>query len=143
MNMLCEAEEGEDRELRPSSIVRSLAPAICAEAQRLYDEWEQDAEGIDEVYGNGGICEQIAQHAIAGVLAGAGINVASGGSDEHAAIIAQFADGVFEVDIPFCVYERGGGYKWRKLPDVMFEPSDIVLDRLERDPAKFDLYSEW
>ena len=29
---------------------------IIEKAQEVYDEWEQDDEGVDEVYGCGGIC---------------------------------------------------------------------------------------
>jgi hypothetical protein len=139
IDLLVEMAEEDFAELKPSSILRELTPQILAEVQRIYDEWEQDEDGVDVEYGSGGPCETIAE-AIGSVLAGAGVNVTSGGDDEHALIIAQFSDGVFAVDIPFCVYERGAGYVWKKIPGVVFQPSDITVDKLENDPQKFLLY---
>jgi len=33
------------------------------------------------------------------------------------------------VDIPPYTYETGGGYNWKKIPDVTFDASDIVFYR--------------
>jgi len=80
--------------------------------------------------------------AIGDVLADAGINVTSGGDDNDANITAQFADGVFSVDIPAASYERGSGYCWKKIPGVVFTPAHIVLFRLDPDPASFPSYTD-
>ena len=32
------------------------------------------------------------------------------------------------VDIPHGLYETGGGYNWKKIPDVKFEANDIIID---------------
>ena len=34
------------------------------------------------------------------------------------------------VDIPYGYYERGGGYSWTKIPDVVFQPDFVVIERL-------------
>jgi hypothetical protein len=36
---------------------------------------------------------------------------------------------LFDVDIPPYTYETGGGYNWKKIPDVTFDASDIVFYR--------------
>lgn len=34
------------------------------------------------------------------------------------------------MDIPPRVYETGGGYSWKKIPDVVFKSDDIVIDNI-------------
>lgn len=113
-----------------------LRPVFAAVAQRVYDAWEQDDDGEDPDYGVGGICDAIAD-AMCEVIdahGGEAITVNSEGMGEnHTWAVARCADGVFLVDIPPSVYETGGGYSWEKIPDVLFEADDVVIDELPED----------
>lgn len=119
-----------------SQNISAWKPAMCQFAQQVYDEWDQsDEENGDWQVGFGGICDLIAEK-ICDVLGTAGVDCVShnwGDSGEnHTSVIANLADGVFEVDIPFHVYETGGGYSWKKIPDVVFDPRDVVISQIER-----------
>lgn len=124
----------------PSSAVLLAGRATFAEAaQRVYDDWDEN----EDEYAGGGICHLIAEE-IADELNGKGIDadtVDNGGmGEQHVWVVAKVSDGVFLVDIPPNVYERGGGYTWTKVPGVRFEASDVIVDRIDADPAKFDDY---
>lgn len=118
-------------------------PVLAVGAQHVLDDWTQDEEGIDEVFGTGGACDAISR-AFEDVLGGiqyidAGGRTASphwmeGGwpGDEHAWLIAYDDYEAVVVDLPAHVYETGGGYRWRKRPDVHVHPSDIVLEAIPR-----------
>lgn len=110
-----------------------LAPALASAAQRVYDTWDQDEDGMDEDLGGGGICDLVAQE-MAAVLSSAGIETMEGGhqGDDHAYLIAYNDDEAFAVDIPPGVYETGGGYSWRKRPGVTIDASDVVIDEVRR-----------
>jgi hypothetical protein len=109
---------------------------MAAAAQRAYDAWEQDEEGMDEELGGGGICQEIAA-GIADVLVSSGIDaeiVDSGGmGEQHVWTIAYDNDEAFDVDIPYHSYETGGGYSWGKMPGVVFDEDSIVISPLDRD----------
>ena len=110
-----------------------LAPVLASAAQRVYDTWEQDEDGMDEDLGGGGICDLVAQE-MAAALSSAGIETMEGGhqGDDHAFLIAYNDDEAFAVDIPPGVYEVGGGYSWRKRPGVTIDASDVVIDEVRR-----------
>lgn len=103
---------------------------IAARAQKVYDEWTQNEEGIDTEYGGGGPCDAIAEQ-IQDLLESLGVNTMSGGQegDDHAWIIAyNYKTGeACGVDIPHSVYETGGGYSWKKIPNVVFTPNDVEI----------------
>jgi hypothetical protein len=140
-------DEPEDEEpsydhLPPSSAVKALKLQIATAAQKIYDEWIQDDN--DDLNG-GGICHLIAD-AMAGILGDAGMVVTSQSANDvqHVYCVGQFSDGVFEIDIPYWLYERGGGYTWTKLPDVQFTPNDVIVSRLDSDPGNMKTYvDEW
>jgi len=120
--------------------LEALRPALVTAAQAVVDEWQQDDEGIDEEFGEGGACDAVAQ-AMAGVLGS--IDTMEGGQDgaDHAYLIAYDDAEAFVVDIPPGVYERGGGYSWRKIPDAQITEGDIVIERINRsdiDPEMRD-----
>ncbi len=123
---------------------KSLAPKMAKEVQVVYDEWTQDADGIDEELGSGGICQDIAQK-ISGVLGDNGIEsttVDNGGvGEQHVWVIAKMKDGVYNIDIPPHVYETGGGYNWTKRQGVKFDQSHITIDKLDSDPKNFKDYA--
>lgn len=135
------------------TIVAALLPSIKIDktklahaAQGVYDEWDADSDpnyGDAEV-GFGGICQDIAD-AMCEVLDRQGIECATVSAqvgDQHVYAVAQCSDGVFEVDIPPSVYERGSGYNWTKIEGVRFSGDHVVVHKLDADPESFDQYTE-
>lgn len=110
--------------------LKALREAMAAAAQEEYDAWDQSGEYGDEEVGGGGICDLIADK-IASVLSDKLENVdfREGGQDgdDHAYNYVRVGDEAFGVDIPPQVYETGGGYNWKKKPDVKFEPEDVDI----------------
>jgi hypothetical protein len=123
-------------------VVNALRPRIAAEAQRVYDKWAQDEN--DDLNG-GGICHLIAEEA-ASLISTAGVPVATQCSsyEQHVYCICQCQEGIYEVDIPYSLYERGGGFTWTKLPDVEFTADDVAITKLDYNPGKMgDYVEEW
>jgi hypothetical protein len=115
-----------------STQAHAFFPELCAQAQQIYNEWDQsDPEMGDPELGSGGICDRIAE-AMGGVFSHHGISTHTIGNDDHASIVANFTDGVFEVDIPPSVYEVGGWYNWTKKEGIVFQPQHIVMVRIGR-----------
>lgn len=111
----------------------ALRPQLAAAAQREYDAWQQDDEGLDEECGEGGICDLVAD-GIGDVLGKHGIDFTEGGheGDDHAWLIAYDDRDAFGVDIAPGVYETGGGYSWKKRKGVKIGPEDVVVFKLKR-----------
>ena len=123
-----------------SSIKQEMASA----AQTVYDSWEQNEEGYDEMLGEGGICQDIAD-ALCNVMSKHNIEcttVSQSIGDQHVYSVAKIEDGVYEVDINPYHYETGGGYNWKKIPDVVFDERFIHIQRLSADPEEFNQYTE-
>ncbi|MFZ2152057.1 MAG: hypothetical protein WAV09_03055 [Minisyncoccia bacterium] len=101
------------------------------EAQEIYDAWEQDADGMDDEYGGGGICDNIAG-ALADALTAAGIDAFTFHyeNENHTVAIAMIAGGTVEVDIPLQLYERGSYYSYTKVKGFKFGPEHIFLTPL-------------
>ena len=139
-------EETESVDLPSIKQLVPLLPRLAQAAQQAYDQWDQDEEGEDVELGFGGICQDIAEE-MAGVLSGAGIEaitIDSGGvGEQHVWVIAKFREGVAEIDIPPGAYETGGGYHWKKIPDVVFTHKDIHYGIMDSDPENFDNYGEY
>mgnify|MGYP006325822983 FL=1 len=38
----------------------------------------------------------------------------------------------FIIDIPNYIYEKGGGYSWRKIPNVILKENDVVIEEIDR-----------
>jgi len=124
-----------------SELQRDHAPEIARIAQSVYDSW--DESNIDE-YANGGICHLISEE-VSGYLNSLGIEastVSAAIGEQHVWTVARLSDGVYNVDIPPSVYEIGGGYSWKKIPDVKFNASDVVIERIDRNPKNFGQYVE-
>ena len=125
------------------SKVTSLKHEMAKAAQKVYDEWDQDEEGIDPEYGAGGICQDIAD-AIAGVLIDHDINAitvdSEGMVDQHVWAVAYDPESrlAFNVDIPPSVYEIGSGYVWKKRPNVSIDEGNISIDDVDYDLAGID-----
>lgn len=113
---------------------RSLAPEMAKKAQKVYDEWNQDEHGMDEEYGGGGICQDIAAE-LSGVLNDHGIDAQTidneGMGEQHVWVIAKMKDGIYEIDIPPSVYETGGGYSWTKRQGVQFDETHITVGKID------------
>lgn len=118
--------------------LKQLRPQMAEAAQRIYDSWDQ----TDEFQDGGGICDEIAE-AISGIVASSInsdlIDISEYGhdGDDHAAIIVSAMDlntgrptERYLVDIPYDLYETGGGYNWTKIPDVIFMPQNVVIQRI-------------
>lgn len=107
-----------------------LRPKMAQAAQEVYNAWEQDADGVDEELGGGGICDQISE-AISSVIVSSirGANVTEGGQDgdDHAWTIVYNQTEAYGVDIACHIYERGGGYSWSKVQGVQFTPNDVSI----------------
>ncbi len=107
-----------------------LRQQMAFAAQRVYNSWEQDENGMDADLGGGGICDEIA-NVISGVIAQYVRNaeIAEGGheGDDHNWIVVYNQQEAYGVDIPCHIYERGGGYSWQKLQGVHFSPNDISI----------------
>lgn len=115
--------------------------AIANLAQGIYNDWSQDGDGSDDVYGSGGICDAISG-AIGEHLASHGFDVHEGSQegDDHSWTMAVKGPDVFGVDIPHHIYESGGGYSWKKLPGVKFGPEHVHVFKIDGvDPTKIEL----
>jgi len=114
--------------------LRSYATDLAALAQKEYDEWDQDDDGYSEELGTGGICDRIAD-AIGGYLSNRGFDIENGGQDgdDHAWIYASKHGMTFAVDIAPNTYEIGGGYSWRKRPNVVFDGKHIDIGAMPYD----------
>lgn len=115
---------------RLSKELHDLRPLMAAAAQMVYEEWEQDEEGVDEELGSGGICDQVSQ-AIAEVISRnvSDVETFDGGAEgnDHAWTVAQADGEAYGIDIPPGVYETGGGYNWKRRKDVQILPGHVVI----------------
>lgn len=125
--------------LKSVTVAKALAHKMAAAAQKEYDDW--DESNRDE-YAGGGICHRIAE-AICSILDHAGIGqvtTVSSDHEQHVYVAAAFKEGVFSIDIHWSLYETGGGFSWKKLPDVEFDQRDITFYKISSDPKEFANY---
>lgn len=112
--------------------VRPLVPQLIAAAQQEYDVWDQSGEDGDPELGFGGICQNIAE-AMSGILSEHGIDsttVDNGGmGDQHVWTVFRVVEGIYEIDIPPHIYERGSGYVWKKIPGVTFSTDHLHISK--------------
>lgn len=117
---------------------------LAKAAQEVYDDWEQDENGESYAYGSGGICDDVAL-ALWEVLYGMGYEDSATHhyeSDNHTVVIVKMSDGVWEVDIPLHLYERGSWYAYKKVPNVTFTEESLAFTRISKVPADYDLMTE-
>ena len=117
--------------------LRSLSPQFAQAAQSVYNEWEQDQDGIDDVYGGGGICDDIAEQ-MCNVVSNSTHYGAFHFYNEyecHTSIYVYDSDNqlCYNVDISPYNYETGGGYTWKKIPDVKFQPGMVDVHQVDYD----------
>lgn len=125
-----------------SEITDVVKDEMVKVAQEQYDAWKQDHNGQNDELGSGGICHLIADDLINVLYRHKIENVQSVCSnyEQHVYVVGQFKEGIYEIDIPYDVYETGGGYTWKKIPDVKFSRNDIVISRLSSDPSEYSNY---
>ena len=118
-------------------------------AQDEYNQWEQDEDGQDEELGSGGICHLIADRMVSIIHQELTTSeqevfaVTKTLSDvQHVNILISLSDGIYELDLPYSRYETGGGFTWNKIPGVVFEENDIVLEMLDYELKNAYLYLE-
>lgn len=123
--------------------IRKTAPKIAKLAQDIYDSWTQDADGIDEEFGTGGICDAIASE-MSGIMSEQGWHVSQGGQegDDHAYIVVTDGKKAYEIDIPPHVYESGGGYSWKKKEGVKFSEDDVAINEVPLEAVDPDVLAE-
>lgn len=128
------------------SRLTGLRAAMARAAQKVYDDWEQNDDGDDEVYGAGGICTDISS-AIADVIADRirDVDFHEGGQDgdDHAWIIVTDGKEAYGVDIPPGVYESGMGYKWTKRKNVRFAANDVDIFPIDINDLEEELTEEF
>jgi len=118
--------------------LETLKNQFAMAAQKVYDEWDQDEDGFDEMLGAGGICDDISRafaevvnEQLAPKMGFEDVELLDGGEhgDDHAyvVVINPQSNEAVAVDIPPHVYEEGGGMSWRKKPGVKFSENDISL----------------
>lgn len=125
-----------------NDITESIKDEMVRVAQEQYDGWQQDEHGVNIELGRGGICHLIADDLLNVLYKNKIENVQSVCSnyEQHVYIVGQFKEGIYEIDIPYYIYETGGGFTWKKKPDVKFSREDIVISRLSSDPSEFNNY---
>ena len=118
--------------------VKSLLPKLAKKAQEEYDAW--DEENVDE-YAGGGICHIIADE-LSDVLSQNDIDAASitHPFKQHVYNIAFDTETktAITIDLPEYTYETGGGFSWKKTPDVEITPQDFIIEEVNWD----DLFDE-
>jgi hypothetical protein len=129
--------------LPASTAIKNLRLQLAHAAQLQYNKWQQDAEGYDDELGHGGICHLIADD-MASVLYQHKIpcTTVSDMMEVHVYVVAQCRDGVFEVNIPYRIYETGGGYTWKKIAGVKFDADDVQIGKLDGRPSNMFQYAE-
>ena len=135
-------EKEASKKLKSISIIDKKKLADIAQA--IYNTWNAS----DETYGDfevgfGGICHLIAEK-IVDYLYSIGIpaSTVSSNAEVHVYAVAQAQEGVFVIDIPPYSYETGGGYSWKKIPDIIFDEDYIVINKIDADPKSFEMYYE-
>ena len=133
-------KQTQQENLKSINNIKALMPRIIQVSQKEYDSW--DEENIDE-YAGGGICHLIAD-AIANVFNDNGIDSFTISSDfeQHVYCVVRVREGIYQVDIHHSIYETGGGFSWNKIPDIIFEPSDITIYMIDHDPNNWANYTE-
>jgi len=128
----------------------TLRKDLASSAQKVYDDWEQDDEGYDDVYGGGGICDDIAD-AMCDVIYNKTNYECFHLYNEHDChtsiyVFDNNTKEIYNVDIPPYVYEKGYGYTWKKIKDVSFNLNHIDINEVDWDTYLDDegnLKDEW
>lgn len=111
--------------------LKSYKPFLVKFAQKIYDDWNEEDR---DTYAGGGICHIIAEE-IAGFLNDKGIETTTVSSnfEQHVYCVSKVKEGIYTVDIHWSWYETGGGFSWKKIPNVVFDGSEVEFYRLSSD----------
>ena len=137
MNRLTGILENSESDENVRLFLEAARGEIARAAQKVYDDWEQDEEGLDPELGTGGICDAIANEIGWRMANFGGIAVLTEGSDNHAWLVVYDDNEAYAVDIPASLYEEGGGYNWTKLPGIEFDESYVQIDPINYDDLKY------
>lgn len=120
--------------------IEALRPELARAAQKVVDSWEQDEEGMDDEFGEGGVCDFVARAMSAVLVNIEGVELTDGGQDgdDHAFVIVYDDKDAFAVDIPPGVYETGGGYSWKKIDGAVVRPNDVLVHEIKRSDVVGD-----
>ena len=123
-----------------ASNLEKLRPQIAEGAQIIYNEWDEESGEL----GGGGICDLIAE-SVATLINNSNPDwiaqtVLASVGEQHVFVIVGTPEGVYAVDIPPSVYESGAGFSWNKKPDIIFTPSDVDIDLVNKDPNSISEY---
>lgn len=115
-----------------------LRPQIAKAAQQVVDEWSPDEEGIDEVYGSGGVCDEVAQAIIGVIYDNLDVEATCGSQpgEDHEWVVVSNGNEAAIIDIPAGVYETGGGYSWKKIENAKIEPTDVLIEKVDIEDVK-------
>ena len=135
--------KNESNSLKTLAQLKQKTPKLIEAVQKIYDNWDQsDKEYGDWQVGHGGICHLIVD-AMLDVLNDFDCLSFSLDTEVHVIGIVKLKEGIFSIDIPHGIYEKGGGYTWTKIPEVIFEPNDLIIDKLSSDPEEFSNYETY
>ena len=114
---------------------------LAAIAQKVYDDWQQDEEGVDDELGTGGICHIIADEMLDILYDHKIYNLTTQCTDQpHVYLVGKFKEGIFTIDIPYYVYESGAAFTWKKKPDVKFDESHVEIYQLDSSYRNWKKY---
>jgi hypothetical protein len=121
-------------------IISSLNPELIEAAQDVYNNWKQDEEGYSEMYGSGGICDDIAR-AMCDVIDKNTFKLPIGSFylyneyDYHTSMYVYNTETkeCYNVDISPYYYETGAAYTWKQIKDVIFEEGMISIRKVDYD----------
>jgi hypothetical protein len=133
-------KESDDPEDIMQNKLKSLKAKMAYEAQKVYDQWDQDDEGHDEHYGYGGICDDIADKMCEVIYNNTeySCNTRFCEYDHHTSIYVTDEKNkiTFNVDIQPYNYEEGAGYTWKKIKGVKF--TEDMIDIRQSDYESFE-----
>lgn len=113
--------------------IQAMSNDLAAAARRVHAEWDQDVDGHDEVFGYGGICQDVATGMVDTLVAAGfdnALTVHGTTGENHVWVVALCGDGVYAIDIPPSVYEIGSGFVWRKRRDAVITGDEVTFLRI-------------
>ena len=129
--------------------LEALRPKLAQVAQKVYDEWDaSDEVNGDWQVGTGGICHLIADAMLGVIYDNIPDIVATTISSSYEVHVfcvvgrttaneeGDKEEDYYSIDIRPHVYETGGGYSWKKIPDVIFTPDCVEIEWAE--PLELD-----
>lgn len=130
----------DDTDIPTASIkdIQSYKKELAFIAQKVYDDWDEDDR---DTYAGGGICHLIADE-LSSFLNDKDIETTTVSSDheQHVYCVSKVIEGIYTVDIHWSYYETGGGFSWKKIPNVVFDGSELEFYKVSSDYNDWDEY---